>query len=73
MLERVDPDRNMHRYYVLALEPTLFGDVALRREWGRLGGKGGQTRLDLHEEPQAREALQAWLQRKLKRGYALRH
>lgn len=74
MLERVDPDRNMHRYYVLALEPTLFGDTALRREWGRLGGKGGQTRLDLHEEPhEAREALQAWLQRKLKRGYALRH
>lgn len=73
MLERIDPERNMHRYYVLSLEPTLFGDTGLRREWGRLNGKGGQTRLDLHEEPHdAREALEVWLQRKFKRGYRLR-
>ena len=73
MLERIEPERNMHRYYVMSLEPTLFGDTGLRREWGRLGNKGGQTRLDLHEEPdEAREALEVWLQRKFKRGYRLR-
>lgn len=73
MLERIEPERNMHRYYVMSLEPTLFGDTGLRREWGRLGNKGGQTRLDLHEEPDtAREALEVWLQRKFKRGYRLR-
>ncbi len=37
VLERCDPARNMARLYVLTIEPTLFGDTALLREWGRLG------------------------------------
>ena len=36
VLERRDPSRNMARFYVLAIEPTLFGDMALVREWGRI-------------------------------------
>lgn len=47
MLERRDPSRNMARFYVLAIEPTLFGDMALVREWGRIGSLG-RRRLDLH-------------------------
>ncbi|WP_187399200.1 WGR domain-containing protein [Bradyrhizobium paxllaeri] len=31
------PARNMARFYVLTIEPILFGDSALIREWGRLG------------------------------------
>ncbi|WP_247419007.1 WGR domain-containing protein [Bradyrhizobium sp. 159] len=27
----------MARFYVLPIEPPLFGDTALLREWGRLG------------------------------------
>ncbi|MFC4842444.1 MULTISPECIES: WGR domain-containing protein [Bradyrhizobium] len=46
VLERRDPARNMARFYVLTIEPTLFGDTALVREWGRLGGRG-RRRLDL--------------------------
>src|SRR2546430_13587584 len=34
VLERRDPARNMARFYVLTIEPTLFGDTALVREWG---------------------------------------
>jgi hypothetical protein len=37
VLERIDRGRRMAKYYVLALDPTLFADVALTREWGRLG------------------------------------
>lgn len=72
MLERRDPTRNMARFYVLAVEPTLFGEgAALVREWGRLGTIG-QRRLDLHQSPSAAgEALDVWLSRKLKRGYAV--
>jgi predicted DNA-binding WGR domain protein len=33
VLERVDPSRHMCRYYVLSISPTLFGDIALTREW----------------------------------------
>jgi predicted DNA-binding WGR domain protein len=69
VLERVEPDLNMLRFYVLSVEPTLFGDTALVREWGRIGGPC-RRRLDLHErEASAREALNTWLRRKQKRGY----
>jgi len=73
VLERRDPARNMARFYVLTIEPTLFGDTALVREWGRLGGRG-RRRLDLFDgHVQAVEALESWLRRKNRRGYVQRH
>ena len=72
VLERRDPRANMARFYVLSLEPTLFGDMALAREWGRLGAQG-RRRLDLFEaHAQASEALETWLTRKLRKGYRSR-
>ena len=69
VLERRDPSCDMARFYVLAIEPTLFGDVALVREWGRIGALG-RRRLDLHADiATAAEALDAWLARKSRRGY----
>ncbi|MDE3175432.1 MAG: WGR domain-containing protein [Pseudomonadota bacterium] len=72
VLERIDPSRNMARLYVLAIEPTLFGDTALARGWGRIGSRG-RSRLDLHaDKAAAAEALDVWLNRKLRRGYRVR-
>lgn len=72
LLERRDPARNMARFYVLALEPSLFGDTALVREWGRLGTVG-RRRIDLFAgRAQAAEALETWLARKARRGYVAR-
>ena len=72
VLERRDPRRDMARFYVLAIEPTLFGDVALAREWGRMGTLG-RRRLALHADvAAAAEALELWLARKTRRGYQLR-
>jgi predicted DNA-binding WGR domain protein len=72
VLDRIDPRQNMARYYVLSVEPTLFGDTSLVREWGRIGKRGGR-RIELYPEQQgARIALNEWLARKLKRGYVLR-
>jgi predicted DNA-binding WGR domain protein len=72
VLDRIDEERNMARYYVLAIEPSLFGDTALIREWGRIG-RGGKRRIDLYEgERQAVIALGDWLMRKMRRGYARR-
>lgn len=69
VLERRDDTCNVARFYVLALEPTLFGETALIREWGRIG-KQGRRRLDLHADPTAAaEALEVWLKRKCRRGY----
>jgi predicted DNA-binding WGR domain protein len=39
-LRRIDPDRNMARFYTMSLQPTLFGEWALLREWGRIGSAG---------------------------------
>ena len=47
VLERVDRAKNMARFYVLSIEPTLFEDLALVRRWGRVGSAGRQ-RIDLH-------------------------
>ncbi|MCA1530519.1 MULTISPECIES: WGR domain-containing protein [Bradyrhizobium] len=69
VLQRCDPACNMARFYVLTIEPTLFGDTALVREWGRLGQRG-RRRMDLFAgRVQAVEALEAWLARKKSRGY----
>ena len=37
ILERVDPVRNVARYYILSVEPTLFAHDTLIRRWGRIG------------------------------------
>ena len=39
-LTRTDPARNMARFYTMALQPTLFGEWALLKEWGRIGSAG---------------------------------
>jgi len=39
-LRRVDESRNMRRFYRLCLQPTLFGEVMLVRNWGRIGTNG---------------------------------
>ena len=72
VLERVDGARNMYRYYVLSIEPSLFGDTSFVRRWGRLGRAGGR-RVSLHaDRDAAREELSAWLERKVRRGYSIR-
>ena len=70
VLRRRDCACNLARFYVLAVEPSLFGDAALVRAWGRIGSLGRQ-RLDLYTSAdEAGEALEAWLARKTRRGYA---
>lgn len=68
-LYRVDPERNMHRFYRMALQPTLFGGCTLVREWGRIGS-GGRVRHDgFPSEGQAIDALIALARQKQRRGY----
>lgn len=69
VLQRRDVAQNVARFYVLAIEPSLYGDAALVRHWGRIGTHGRQ-RLDLFASiDEAGEALDVWLTRKLRRGY----
>jgi predicted DNA-binding WGR domain protein len=69
LLENRDANRNIARFYVLAIDPTLFGEMAVVREWGRIG-TNGRRRLDPHPDiASAVEALKVWLNRKVRRGY----
>ena len=69
VLDKRYPRRNMARYYVLSIEPSLLGDASRIREWGRIG-KPGQRRVELREnQTGGAEALDAWLRRKQLRGY----
>ncbi|WP_105404751.1 WGR domain-containing protein [Neorhizobium sp. T7_12] len=40
--QRIDATKNMARYYALSMQPTLSGEVAGVRRWGRIGGRGGE-------------------------------
>lgn len=69
VLRRIEPGRNMARFYVLALEPTLFGDVAVIRSWGRIGTNGRRATFYLGSAEVARAALAQQVERKRSRGY----
>jgi predicted DNA-binding WGR domain protein len=70
-LRRVNPDRNMSRYYTVDVEVDLFGYTLLVRRWGRIGRAGeGQQRVDEHTSDEAAaQALEALARAKTRRGY----
>ena len=39
-LRRVDAEKNVSRFYRLDVQPDLFGQWSLLREWGRIGSPG---------------------------------
>lgn len=68
-LIKVVPAENKRRFYAMRALPTLFGDWALQREWGRIGA-GGRVRHDLfRDEGEALNALARLAQTKVRRGY----
>ncbi|PVE23447.1 polymerase [Microvirga sp. KLBC 81] len=72
VLDRCDPSQNVSRFYVLRIEPSLFGDPILVRERGRIGQHDRQ-RIEVHQtQERAAEALESWLRRKQRRGYRVR-
>ncbi|RUM95662.1 WGR domain-containing protein [Pseudaminobacter arsenicus] len=69
LLDRIARERNMARFYELSVKPTLFGEVALVRRWGRIGTWGRQ-RIDIHPHGHAAlAALEDIARTKHKRGY----
>jgi predicted DNA-binding WGR domain protein len=57
-LRRVDPARNMRRFYRLDMQPDLFGGVLLVKEWGRIGAQGRMVAERYDTEALAADALQ---------------
>lgn len=70
-LTRIDTDKNMRRFYRLDMQPTLFGEYAVVREWGRIG-RGGQVWSTPYPSPlEALAVLEAVKGAKLKRKYTI--
>lgn len=55
VLYRIDQAKHMHRFYRLDVQPDLFGQWCLMREWGRIGSTG-QTRSLPFPSPEAAAA-----------------
>lgn len=67
--QRIDANRNMARYYMLAIQPTLFGETAVVRTWGRIGKAGGKMTEVFGTEKDAVARFLELVLQKRKRGY----
>lgn len=68
-VQRIDATKNMARFYMLSIEPTLFGNISLTRNWGRIG-TAGRNRVHLFEnEKQALALFLIILREKRRKGY----
>ena len=69
-MRRIDPARNMRRFYRMSIQPDLFGGASLVREWGRIGARGQMMREQHPDEGRAVTALMKLARVKQRRGYA---
>ncbi|NTE56469.1 WGR domain-containing protein [Agrobacterium tumefaciens] len=68
-VERTERAKNMARYYMMSIEPTLFGDACLTRRWGRIGSKGQEMVHHFDREEDAVCLFLDLLRQKRARGY----
>jgi len=68
-LVRIVPSQNMARFYGIALQPTLFGEVAVVRCWGRIGTRGRVKSATYANAEQAADVFAKLERKKLLRGY----
>lgn len=68
-LIHVNPERNMARFYGIDIQPTLFGEMSVLRNWGRIGTKGRDMMVTYEDSAQANEALAMLEKQKRRRGY----
>ena len=66
---RIDGARNMARFYIVPLEPTLFGEVAVLRHWGRIGTHGRQALSLCASRAEAEKMLARQIARRRRHGY----
>ena len=68
-MRRIDPTRNMARFYEVSLEHSLFGTWTVMRRWGRIGCQG-RIRLELCDSADdAFDCIKRLITAKRRRGY----
>ena len=68
-LRRIDPAKNMARFYAMEVQLDLFGAIMLMRQWGRLGTGGRIAGEPYASVALAVTALERQAKRKRRRGY----
>ena len=68
-MTRIDPDRNMKRFYAIDLQRELFGQWECVRSWGRIGSRGRCVKSMFRTQQEAAEEADKWYRTKRRRGY----
>jgi predicted DNA-binding WGR domain protein len=69
-LQQHEAAKHQPRFYLLSVQPNLFGGWALRRAWGRVGSPG-QVKIDRHaSQEEAESARGKRVREQQRRGYA---
>lgn len=69
-LIRNDPDRNIHRWYVVGVQSTLLDAWAVVCGWGSTRSRYERWRsIPCEDEAQARQLAERITRRKIRRGY----
>lgn len=69
-MTRVDPQKNMARFYEIDVQPTLFGEYTVQRHWGRIGSAGQSKTFWFVDETGADKMARSVSNAKSRRGYA---
>ena len=70
MLRRVDPARNMSRFWSARLQPSLYEEIVLVRNWGRIGSWGQERSYWFSTRQAALGAFNKITAAKCRGGYA---
>jgi predicted DNA-binding WGR domain protein len=66
---RIDPAKNISRFWLSIVTPGLLGGWSLLREWGRIGSPGRMESRTFEREDEARRAEQRGIRRRELHGY----
>ncbi|MHB8283894.1 MAG: WGR domain-containing protein [Caulobacteraceae bacterium] len=68
-LRRIDPTKNMARFYAVGVQLTLFGEWAVVKRWGRINTEGRRAEEWFAERDEALSAAKSQEAAKRVRGY----
>jgi predicted DNA-binding WGR domain protein len=66
---RIDTARNVRRFWLSHVTPTLLGGWSLIREWGRIGSPGRVQARSFESEDEARRAERQGIRKRELHGY----
>ena len=70
VLKRVEPEEHIDRWYMVAVQPTLFEPLAVICTWGNRQNSWQQSRiLPVASTTEAYEVAEKIITQKVKRGY----